>query len=72
MTVDVPSPVVGTVVSLAVQPKDAVAAGAEVMVIESMKMEIPVTAPAGGHVAAIAVCPGDHVRAGDVLLTITD
>ena len=47
-----------------------VAADEEVAVVESMKVEIPVTAPRPGRVATVAVGVGDQVQAGDVLLTI--
>ena len=46
-------------------------AGDKVIVIESMKMEIPVTAFHEGHVATVAVVPGDQVQADDLLLIIT-
>ena len=64
------SPSVGRVIEVLVAVGAVVAAGGEVAVIESMKVEIPVTAPCAGEVAAIAVAPGDQVQSGDVLLTL--
>ena len=64
------SPAVGRVVEIAVAVGALVVAGDEVAVVESMKVEIPVTAAAAGVVASIAVGAGDHVQAGDVLLTL--
>ncbi len=40
------------------------------LIIESMKMEIPVEAPCAGKVAEIRVREGDHVEEGAVLATI--
>ncbi len=64
------SPGVGKVIEILVTVGVQVAAGDEVIVIESMKMEIPVTAPRTGRVAQVAVAPGDQVQADDLLLTI--
>jgi acetyl-CoA carboxylase biotin carboxyl carrier protein len=56
--------------------KIEVAAGAEVaaddvlMILESMKMEVPVTAPVGGRVRSIAVAEGSDVREDDVLVVL--
>lgn len=64
------SPGVGKVIEILVTVGVQVATGDEVIVIESMKMEIPVTAPRAGRVVAIAVAPGAQVQADDLLLTI--
>ena len=40
-----------------------------VIILEAMKMEIPVVAPEDGTVASINVAVGDAVEAGDVLAT---
>jgi biotin carboxyl carrier protein len=56
--------------------KIEVAAGAEVaaddvlMILESMKMEVPVIAPAAGRVRSIAVAEGSTVREDDVLVVL--
>ena len=68
---EVRSPGVGTVLEVLVSAGASVTAGEELVVIESMKVEIPVPAPRPGRVAAIAVVPGDRVQAGDLLLTIS-
>jgi len=47
-----------------------VAAGDVVMILESMKMEIPVEAPRAGRLAAISVAEGDSVKEGQVLATL--
>ena len=61
---------VANVLSLAVAPGDPVAAGDTVVLLESMKMEIPVLVDAPGTVRAIKVAPGDVVQEGDVLVEL--
>jgi biotin carboxyl carrier protein len=46
---------------------DQVEAGDELIILESMKMEIPVVAPVGGTVSALHVKPDDRVQEGDML-----
>jgi biotin carboxyl carrier protein len=49
---------------------DAVKRGDAVVIVEAMKMEIPVVAPQDGTVASIDVTVGDAVEAGAVLATL--
>ena len=42
----------------------------ELVILESMKMEIPVTAPSSGTVAEVRVAPDDKVNEGDVIAVI--
>jgi biotin carboxyl carrier protein len=49
---------------------DSVAKGDAVLILEAMKMEIPVVAPEDGTVASIDVAVGDPVEAGAVLATL--
>lgn len=49
---------------------DAVKGGDPVIIIEAMKMEIPVVAPQDGTVASIDVAVGDSIEAGAVLATL--
>ena len=48
----------------------SVQAGDTVVIIEAMKMEIPVVAPEDGTVASVDVAVGDAVEAGAVLATM--
>ena len=48
----------------------AVKAGDPVIILEAMKMEIPVVAPQDGTVASIDVAAGAAVESGDVLATL--
>jgi biotin carboxyl carrier protein len=61
---------VANVMSVAVSPGDAVDAGDTVVLLESMKMEIPVILESPGTVRAVKVAPGDVVQEGDVLVEI--
>ena len=47
-----------------------VAEGDELVILESMKMEIPVTAPLDGIVAQLLVAPEDKVQEGDVVAVL--
>lgn len=62
------SPVQGVVIAVEAAPGDRVAAGRPVVVIESMKMEVPVEAPRAGRVGAIHVAVGDTVAEGEALV----
>ena len=48
-----------------------VAAGDEIVILESMKMEIPVLAPAAGTVTALHVAPDDVVQEGDLIAEVS-
>ena len=64
------SEITGTVWQIKVAVGDAVAEGDELIVLESMKMEIPVVAPAPGTVVAIHVTTEGHVQEGDPLADV--
>jgi len=65
------APMPGSVIRVSVQAGDQVAAGAEILVLEAMKMEHRVLAPEAGQVTEIAVAQGHQVEAGVVLAVIT-
>ncbi|KAA3633595.1 MAG: acetyl-CoA carboxylase biotin carboxyl carrier protein subunit [Proteobacteria bacterium] len=69
-TLEVKSEVIGTVWKVEMTPGDDVTAGDVIMILESMKMEIPVEAPEDGRLAAIVVAPDDSVDEEQVLCTI--
>ena len=60
----------GKVFKLEASVGQAVKAGDAVLILEAMKMEIPVVAPQDGTVASIDVAVGDNVDAGIVLATL--
>lgn len=47
-----------------------VKAGENIIILEAMKMEIPVVAPQDGTVASIDVAVGDAIESGDTLATM--
>ena len=63
------STMAGTVFNVTVTEGEEVTAGQTVMILESMKMEIPVEAETAGKVAKINAQIGDFVNEGDVLVT---
>ncbi|MFC5138046.1 acetyl/propionyl/methylcrotonyl-CoA carboxylase subunit alpha [Actinomycetospora rhizophila] len=69
-TGDPVAPMDATVVDVAVKSGDDVAAGAVLVVLEAMKMELPVRAPHAARVDAVHVAPGDRVTAGSALVVL--
>ena len=64
------SQLAGRIVSVDVKEGDAVEAGAQVLVLEAMKMNTPVAAPKSGRIAKIHVAAGDVVEEGQALLDV--
>ena len=64
------SPVTGSVWKIQVAVGDRVAKEDEVMILESMKMEIPVEADQPGTVVSLLAAEGDSVGEGDPLLEL--
>ena len=61
---------VGNVLKVVVKQGDRVAAGDTIVLLESMKMEIPVLTESAGVVKDVAVREGDNVQEGDVLAVV--
>ena len=68
--IQVKSEIAGSVWKILKQPGEAVEEEEPVILLESMKMEIPVMAPRGGRVAEIRVAEGEMVAEGDVVAVI--
>ncbi len=66
----VDSLVSGSIWELSVDEGDHVEVGQTLCLIESMKMEVPVTAPVAGRISAIHVGKGHGVTSGQVLMWI--
>ncbi len=64
------APVGGKVSKVHVAAGAAVAEDDELVLLESMKMEIPIHAPAAGSVSEVHVTAGATVQPGDALLTL--
>jgi biotin carboxyl carrier protein len=62
--------ITGVVFQITTRSGDAVAAGDPVIVLESMKMEIPVEAPRAGTIAEIRVEEGQTVQEGDTVAVL--
>ena len=72
MAEEVKSPMAGTIFELLVEQGDDVDEGDELVILESMKMEIPVEAPVAGSIAEVHIAQGDQVQEGDLLVTLSD
>ncbi len=70
-TIAILAEMVANVLSVDVSEGQTVAAGDIVVLLESMKMEIPVLAETGGVIRAIKVSTGDVVQEGDPLVELT-
>lgn len=68
--VTVTAEMTAAVLRVVVEPGSVVSAGDPLLVVESMKMEIPVLAPAAGRVSEIRVRPHDLVAEGDTLVVL--
>ncbi|CAN5364742.1 acetyl-CoA carboxylase biotin carboxylase subunit [soil metagenome] len=66
----VTAPMPGTVIRIEVEPGDEVQARRALVVLEAMKMEIPVSSPFGGTVTAVHVAAGDRVAGGALLVEL--
>lgn len=65
--IELKSEVTGTVWKIECKAGDAVEADADLMILESMKMEIPVAAPEAGTVAEILVAESESVAEGQTV-----
>ena len=69
MAEDVVAEIVASVLEVLVAPGQQLEVGDTLVLLESMKMEIPVLAEDPGTVADIKVKVGDVIQAGDVIAT---
>jgi acetyl-CoA carboxylase biotin carboxyl carrier protein len=60
----------GTVVEVLVKSGDDVAEGQDVIIIESMKMQLPVQSEVTGKVKEVKVGSGDFVNEGDTIAVL--
>jgi acetyl-CoA carboxylase biotin carboxyl carrier protein len=67
---EVRAEMVANVWKIVVAPGDAVEDGDTLVILESMKMEIPVLAESSGRVTELRVGEGDVVQEGDVIAVI--
>jgi acetyl-CoA carboxylase biotin carboxyl carrier protein len=69
-TINVLSVITGNVWKVLVKPGDQVSEDDSLLILESMKMEIPVTSPEDGVVKEVCVIEGALVAEGDVTLIL--
>jgi acetyl-CoA carboxylase biotin carboxyl carrier protein len=70
MATDICAHITGTVWKIEVTSGQAVGEGDVVLILESMKMEMPLEAPRAGTVREIKVKEGDPVQEGAVVVTL--
>jgi acetyl-CoA carboxylase biotin carboxyl carrier protein len=70
MADEIRAEMVANVWKVVVAPGDTVEEGDTLVILESMKMEIPVVAEAGGTVSELAVNEGDVVQEGDLIAVV--
>jgi acetyl-CoA carboxylase biotin carboxyl carrier protein len=67
---EVRSSVQGRIADVLVSVGDTVVEGDDLMFVESMKMEVPVSAPSSARVESVLVAIGDAVEDGTVLVVL--
>jgi len=67
---EIKSPSVGKVLRLSIETGAQVARGTEIMMIESMKVEIPIRATGTGRLKEFRVKPGDQIQRNAVLAIV--
>lgn len=70
MAEEVRAEMVANVWKVVVGVGDSVGAGEALVILDSMKMEIPVVSEDGGTVSRIAVSEGDVVQDGDLIAVL--
>jgi biotin carboxyl carrier protein len=68
--VNVKSEIAGNVWKIQTRPGDKIEAEGELMILESMKMEIPVLSPKSGVVREIRVAEGEAIAEGQLVAII--
>ena len=70
MQIEIESELGANVWKVLVVPGQKVESDETLIVLECMKMEVPVLAPSGGTVVSVAVAEGDAIEEGAALVTI--
>lgn len=68
--IDIKTEITGNVWKIVAEVDQAIEEDDPILILESMKMEIPVTAPEGGKLVAILTAEGDTVTEGTVVARI--
>ena len=72
MAEDVRAEIVASVLEVVVSKGDQIGTGEILVLLESMKMEIPVLAEVAGTIAEVNVAVGDVIQAGHLIAVIDD
>jgi len=70
MLTEVQAHITGTVWKILVKAGDTVTQDQTLVILESMKMEMPIESPEAGRVTSVAVSEGASVEEGELLLTL--
>lgn len=70
MSEDVTAPMAGSIWKIQVKVGDEVKEEDELIILEAVKMEIPVYSPADGKIAEVKVAEGDQVEANQLLIVL--
>jgi len=70
MATDITAHITGTVWKIEKAVGDSVEEGEAVVILESMKMEMPVESPVAGKIAELCCAEGDAVEEGAVLAVV--
>lgn len=70
MATEVTSYITGLVGAIEKAVGDPVDEGEVILILESMKMEMPIESPEAGRIGSITVAVGDSVLEGDVVATL--
>ena len=71
MAYEVVAEMVANVLTVVAEPGTVLEPGDTIVILESMKMEIPVLVESGGTLVDMRVSPGDVVQEGDVLAVLS-
>lgn len=70
MTTSIKAHITGTVWKIEKKVGQAIASGEAVVILESMKMEMPIESPEAGRVVSVAVAEGAAVDEGELILSL--
>lgn len=68
--IPIKSEITASVWKILVQPGDSVIAGQDLMILESMKMEIPLQSPAAGTIRSLSVAEGQSITEGELVAMV--
>ena len=72
MSEKITAPLTGNVWKIVTKPGDALSEGDEILIMESMKMEIPIEAPVDGTLTVFHCKEGDSVLEGQLLAVMEE